>query len=60
MPIKKGDVIGKLKFIVKGEKNRYIDVVSNENVDKANIFYLYLNNLKDLVSGNMRIFRAKN
>lgn len=59
LPIKKGDVIGKLKLSVDNEKNRYIDVISNDNVDKANIFSLYLKNISNLISGNINIFKTK-
>tara|TARA_B100000029_G_scaffold98228_1_gene88441 strand:+ start:1751 stop:2905 length:1155 start_codon:yes stop_codon:yes gene_type:complete len=37
-PIKKGDVLGKLNVYVSGELDKEIDIISNENVKKANIF----------------------
>ena len=55
VPIKKGDVIGKLTVYNDSEILDTIDLTVNEDIKKANILELYLKYLKDILSGNIRI-----
>ena len=55
VPIKKGDVIGKLTVYNDNEILDPIDLTVNEDIKKANILELYLKYLKDILSGNIRI-----
>ena len=55
VPIKKGDVIGKLTVYNDNEILDTIDLTVNEDIKKANILELYLKYLKDILSGNIRI-----
>ena len=51
VPLKKGDIVGKINII---ENNKIImttDAVVKENINKANIFTIYLRNLKDIIIG---------
>ncbi|MDD4375524.1 MAG: hypothetical protein PHR25_01960 [Clostridia bacterium] len=49
LPIKKGDVVGKL--IIKEDKNqRTIDVTVSKDVNKANIIELFLRYLNDILT----------
>ena len=51
IPIKKGDIVGKLK-IYEGNKKIYdVDVTVSENVEKANILELFLRNIEDTFTG---------
>lgn len=54
-PVKVGDVVGKLTVLNDGKKMKIVDVTVKENVEKANIFELYLRYLKDIISGNISI-----
>ena len=48
-PVKKGDVVGKINIYEDG-KYKYSTVVTVKNdVDKANIFMIFLRNLKDII-----------
>ena len=54
-PVKKGDVVGKIKII---EDNKVISTVEAtvlEDIDKANIFIVLLRNMKEMLSGNIDI-----
>lgn len=53
LPIKKGDIVGKL--YVKNDNNiiNTIDLTVKEDVEKCNLFQLYLKNLKNIMSGNI-------
>ena len=53
LPIKKGDVVGKL--YVKNDKKviNEIDLTVYEDVKKCNIFELYFKHLKNILSGNI-------
>ena len=53
LPVKKGDIVGKL--YVKNNKKiiNEIDLTVLKDVDKCNIFELYLKNLKNIISGNI-------
>ncbi len=50
-PIKKDDIIG--KFIIKsnGRVVKEVDLTTDIDIDKANIVYLYLKNLKEIILG---------
>lgn len=50
-PVKIGDVVGKLNVIEDGKNIIKIDVTVKENVNKANIFKVFLRNLEDIVVG---------
>lgn len=50
-PIKKDDVVGKLIIKSNDKKLKEIDLITDTNVDKANIIYLYLKNLKEIILG---------
>ncbi len=51
-PIKKGDVIGTLNVYIAGELKKSVNVLSNENVKRANIFSRLFNSLNFLVWGD--------
>ncbi len=54
-PIKKGDVVGKLKIKENGKYLRTIDLTINKTIKKASIFELYLRYLKDIFTGDITI-----
>ena len=53
LPLKKGDVIGKL--LVKDGTNtiKQVNLVSNEDIKKENFFKLWLNVIKNVFTGNL-------
>ena len=51
-PIKKGDIIGKLNVFISGELKREIDVLSNEDIKKANIFSRLLKSFNYFIWGD--------
>ena len=51
-PIKKGEVVGKLKIIKNNKTIDEIDITVKNDVKKANIFKLYLRNIKNIIAGN--------
>lgn len=52
IPIKKGEIVGKLT-IYENKKQLYnIDVTVNKNVEKANIIELFLRNIEDTFTGD--------
>jgi len=51
-PIKTGDIIGTLNVYISGELKKSINVLSNENVKRANIFSRLFNSLNFLVWGD--------
>ena len=51
-PIKKGEVVGKLKIIENNKTIDEIDITVKNDVKKANIFKLYLRNIKNISTGN--------
>ena len=55
LPVKKGDIVGKL--IVKDNSTiiEEVDLTVNKDINKANILELYLRYLKDILSGNIKI-----
>ncbi|MDC0248175.1 D-alanyl-D-alanine carboxypeptidase [Pelagibacteraceae bacterium] len=52
-PIKKGDKIGILNVFIKGELKKEIDVFSNEDIKRANIFSRLLKSFNFLVWGDV-------
>ena len=52
-PIKKGEVVGKLKIIENNKTIDEIDITVKNDVKKANIFKLYLRNIKNIITGNI-------
>ena len=52
-PIKKGDKVGQLNVYVSGELMRQVDVLSNEDMNKANIFSRLLKSLNYMVWGDV-------
>lgn len=53
LPVKKGDVVGKLYVKNNNKTINEIDLTVLKDVDKCNIFELYLKNLKNIISGNI-------
>lgn len=54
-PVKKGEVVGKLKIKENGKYVRTIDLTVKEDVEKANIGELYLRYLEDIFTGDITI-----
>ena len=52
-PIKKGDIVGKVEIKDGNNILNTIDVTVNADVKKANVFELYLRNLKNIFNGNI-------
>ena len=52
-PIKKGDIVGKVEIKDGNNILNTIDVTVNDDVKKANVFELYLRNLKNIFNGNI-------
>ena len=50
-PVKKGDIVGKIKVYEDDNIINEIDATVKYNVDKANIFKVYYRNLKNLFKG---------
>jgi len=53
VPIKKGDVVGKLYVKNNDEIINKIDLTVLESVEKCNLFELYIKYLKNIISGNI-------
>ena len=53
LPIKKGDRVGSLNVYVDGNLYREIDVTFDEDVNKANLFTLYVRYLKKTIAGDI-------
>lgn len=51
-PIKKGDIVGKINILEDGKVIFTIDATIKENIDKANIFTIFLRNLKEIIKGS--------
>lgn len=49
-PIKKGDVVGKIKVIENGNVICVSDVTIDSNIDKAGYFTMFIRNLKEIIS----------
>ena len=54
-PLKKGDIVGKLKIKENNKIIRTVNLTVNKNVKKAGILELYIRNLKDMLSGKINI-----
>lgn len=52
-PIKKGDIVGKLKIKDDGKTIRTIDITVHEDIKKANYLELYYIYLKNILTGNL-------
>lgn len=52
-PIKKGDVVGKIKVIENGNIISEADVTVDKNIDKAGYFTMFIRNLKEIISANV-------
>lgn len=52
-PIKKGDILGTLNIYKEGELTEKVDLLSNENIKKANIFSRLFRSLNYLVWGDV-------
>lgn len=53
--IKKGDKVGVLTVTNKGKIVSRVDLTVKDDVEKANLFELYLKYLSDIASGNMTL-----
>ena len=51
LPIKKGEVVGYLDIYEKGRKLYKIDVTVEKDLKKANIFELFIKNIKEFITG---------
>ena len=54
-PLKKGEVVGKLKVKENGKLVRTINLITEKEVKKENIFELYTQNLNDIITSNISI-----
>mgnify|MGYP004553399343 FL=1 len=52
-PIKKGDIVGKIKVIENGNIISEADVTVDKNIDKAGYFTMFIRNLKEIISANV-------
>ena len=52
-PIKKGDKVGSITLIENDKETRTIPLTVKESIKKANIFELYLRNMKELLLGQI-------
>lgn len=52
-PIKKGDVVGKIKVIENGNIISEADVTVDKNIDKAGYFTMFIRNLKEIIIANV-------
>ena len=55
LPIKKNDNVGKLELYEKGTLIGKYNLVSNKTIKKKNIFKTYLDNIKDMITGNFTL-----
>ena len=53
-PLKKGDKVGTIDIMEGNKILSTIDATIKEDIDKANIITIYLRNLKEIVSGNLK------
>lgn len=51
-PLKYGDIVGKINVYEDGKFKYYVDLTIDGDVDKANIFIVFLRNLKDIIGMN--------
>ena len=54
VPIKKGDIVGKIYVKNNDEIINEVNLTVNENIDKTNLLELYIKNLKSIMSGNIK------
>lgn len=54
VPIKKGDVVGKLYVMNNNKVINEIGLTVKEDIEKCNIFQLYFKYLKNILSGNIK------
>lgn len=54
LPLKVGDIVGKLYVMNNDEIINEINLTVKENIEKCNIFEFYLKNLKNILSGNIK------
>ena len=54
-PVKKGDNVGTIDIIEDNNIISTIDATVKEDISKANILTIYLRNLKEIISGNLKI-----
>ena len=52
-PLKKGDIVGKISIYEDGKYQYSLDLTIANDVDKANIFIVFIRNLKDILSINI-------
>ena len=52
-PIKMGDIVGKINILEDGKVISTIEATIKENIDKANIFTIFLRNLKEIIKGSL-------
>lgn len=52
-PLKKGEVVGKISIIEDNKILMEIDAVTNEKIDKLNIFYAYYKELINILKGKL-------
>ena len=54
VPIKKGDIVGKIYVRNNDEIINEVNLTVSENIDKTNLLELYIKNLKNIMSGNIK------
>ena len=54
VPIKKGDIVGKLYVMNDDDVINEIDLTVRENIEKCNLFELYWEYLKNILEGNIK------
>ena len=54
-PVKKGDKVGTIDIIEDNNIISTIDATVKEDISKANILTIYLRNLEEIISGNLKI-----
>ena len=54
LPIKKGDIVGKLLLKDNGKTIKEVELITSENIDKINYFIYLWNSFTDLISGELK------
>ena len=54
-PVKKGDKVGTIDIIEDNNIISTIDATVKEDISKANILTIYIRNIKEIISGNLKI-----
>ena len=54
VPIKNGDIVGKIYVRNNDEIINEVNLTVSENIDKTNLIELYIKNLKNIISGNIK------